>query len=727
MKKIFPLPVLMILICLFPGNASGQVLQQLTLEKIFRDHAFNPETIDNIRSTADGEHFTVLESDSKIVQYDYKTGFDKTIVFDAGQYRNNGPGSITDYIFSNDEKKILLTSQVSRIYRHSFEARYWICDPGKKEIIPLEENGKQQLATFSPDGLKVAFVRQNNLYYRNLVDGSTTQVTSDGEMNRIINGAPDWVYEEEFGFSQAYCWSPDSRFIAFYRFDESGVREFEMNIFDGLYPEVNRFKYPKAGEDNSFVTIHVFDLESNEIRVMDAGKETDQYIPRIKWTASPDKLCIIRLNRVQNKVEVLFANPFTGNSSVVYTEENERFISDIDDNFIHFTDDGEFFVLRSERSENFHFYLYRLDGSLVNPITSGRWDARKMLGIDEKKGILYFTANRESEIQQHIYAVKLDGKNIQRISNNAGTHDAEFSSNFRYYIDTWSDANSPHIYTLCRNDGTVIRMLEDNNRLKKTIQEYGFSRKEFIRIPVSDSIELNAYLIKPEDFDSTKKYPLFMSVYGGPGAQDVTDSWDNGLAWQQLLVQHGIVIACVDNRGTDGRGETFRKSTYLQLGKLETEDQIDAARFLGTMRWIDPSRIGIWGWSYGGYMTLLCLTRGADVFSMGIAVAPVTNWRFYDNIYTERYMRKPQDNAKGYDDNSPINYANLLKGNLLLIHGTADDNVHLQNSIEMSERLISENKQFQQFFYPNKNHSIYGGNTRLHLYTMMTDYILKEL
>ncbi len=727
MKKIFYLPVLMILIGLFSGNVSGQARQQLTLEKIFRDHAFNPETIDNIRSTADGEHYTVLESNSRIVQYDYKTGKEKTVIFDASEYRNKGSVSITDYILSNDGKKILLTSQVSRIYRHSFEARYWICDLLKKEIIPLEGTGKQQLATFSPDGLKVAFVRQNNLYYRNLVDGITTQVTSDGETNRIINGAPDWVYEEEFGFSQAYCWSPDSRRIAFYRFDESLVKEFEMNVFNGLYPDVHHFKYPKAGEDNSLVTIRVFDLESNEIRVMDIGKETDQYIPRIKWTASPEQLCIIRLNRMQNKAEVLLANPFTGNSSAIYTEENEKFVSDIDDNFIHFTGDGKFFILHSERSGNFHFYLYRLDGSLVSPLTSGRWDARKLLGIDEKKGILYFTANRESEIQQHVYAVKLDGTNIHRISNNAGTHNAEFSCNFRYYIDTWSDANNPFTCTLCRNDGSVLRTLEDNIRLKKTIQEYGFSPKEFIRIPVSDSLELNAYLIKPADFDSTKKYPLFLSVYGGPGSQDVSDSWDNGMAWQQLLAQHGIVVACIDNRGTDGRGEAFRKSTYLQLGKLETEDQISAARFLGNQIWIDPSRIGIWGWSYGGYMTLLCLTRGADVFSMGIAVAPVTNWRFYDNIYTERYMRKPQDNAKGYDDNSPINHAELLKGKLLLVHGTADDNVHLQNSMEMSERLIIENKQFLQFFYPNKNHSLYGGNTRLHLYTMMTDFILKEL
>lgn len=727
MRKIRPLPVLLIFFCLYAGYLHGQTPHQLTLEKIFSDRAFYPETIDNIRSTADGAHFTVLESDSRIVQYDYKTGLEKTVVFDASEYRNNGPVLITDYAFSNNEKKILLTSQVSKIFRHSFEARYWICEPGKKEIMPLEESGKQQLATFSPDGLKVAFVKQNNLYYRNLADGSITQITSDGEMNRIINGAPDWVYEEEFGFSQAYCWSPDSRLIAFYRFDESRVREFDMNVYGGLYPAVNRFKYPKAGEDNSLVTILVYDLENREVRIMDTGKETDQYIPRIKWTASPDQLCIVRLNRLQNKVEVLLANPLTGNSFAVYTEEQEKFISDIDDNFIHFTGDGKYFVLRSERSGNFHFYLHRLDGSLVNPITSGRWDARKLLGIDERKSIMYFSANRESEIQQHIYAAKLNGKNLQLISGKAGTHDAEFNSNFRYFIDTWSDANNPFTYNLCLNDGTVLRILEDNNRLKKMMQEYRFIRKEFTRIPVSDSLELNAYLIKPSDFDSTKKYPLFMSVYGGPGAQDVTDSWDNGLAWQQLLAQHGIVVACVDNRGTDGRGDAFRKSTFLQLGKLETEDQINAAGFLGKKTWIDQNRIGIWGWSYGGYMTLLCLTRGADVFRMGIAVAPVTNWRFYDNIYTERYMRKPQDNAKGYDDNSPIQYAELLKGQLLLIHGTADDNVHLQNSIEMSERLIRENKQFQQFFYPNRNHSIYGGNTRLHLYTMMTDFLLKEL
>ncbi len=727
MKKEYPVMVLLILLFLVTNTISGQIQQQLTLEKIFKARDFNPETIDNFRSTAGGEHYTVLESDSKIVQYDYLTGKHKTVVFDAADYPENGPASISDYAFSYDEKKILLTSQVSGIYRHSFEARYWIYDLTKKSILPLEETGKQRLATFSPDGFKVAFVKQNNLYCKNLADGNIIQLTSDGEINRIINGAPDWVYEEEFGFSQAYCWSPDSRFIAFYRFDESLVKEFDMSVYNGLYPAVNRFKYPKAGEDNSLVTIHVYDLHSNLTRMMDTGTETDQYIPQIKWTASPDKLCIIRLNRLQNKVEVTTANPFTGASAVIYTEENEKYISEIDDQFIHFTSDGKYFIVHSEQSGNYHFYLYRLDGRLVNPVTSGRWDARKLLGINERKGTLYFTANRESEIQQHIYAVKLNGKNLQQLSNKPGTHDAEFSNNFRYYTDTWSDANNPFIYSLYRNDGTLLRTLEDNSSLKKKMQEYGFSRKEFIRIPVSDSLELNAYLIKPADFDSTRKYPLFMSVYGGPGSQDVTDSWDNGLAWQQLLAQHDIVVACVDNRGTDGRGEAFKKSTYLQLGKLETEDQMNAARFLGNRSWIDQNRIGIWGWSYGGYMTLLCLTKGADVFRLGIAVAPVTNWRFYDNIYTERYMRKPRDNEKGYDGNSPINYAGLLKGKLLIVHGTADDNVHLQNSIEMSEQLIRENKQFLQFFYPNKNHSIYGGNTRLHLYTMMTDFLLREL
>jgi dipeptidyl-peptidase-4 len=714
-------------ILLFSSLLFSQKYTPLTVDRIYRDYHFYPNTIEGIRSMADGEHYTVLELNRTIAMYDYKTGQNKTFLFSTDQLPDDKLISIYDYTFNRDESRILLTTNISKIYRHSFEAQFWIYDLVTKSISLLADTGNLQLATFSPDGLKVAFVKNNNLYYKNLVTNSIKQVTSDGKINSIINGSPDWVYEEEFGFSKAYCWSPDSRSLAFYRFDESDVKLFDIILFSGLYTSVSRYKYPKAGEANSKVDIRVFDLESEETIVMNTGTDYDQYIPRIKWSATQGKLCIIRLNRMQNKVDVMLANAFSGESEVIYTEENASYISEIDDNYIHFTADRQCFIVLSERSGFFHYYLYSLTGKLISPITQGNWDVDELLGIDERKSTLYFTANKASVVQQDVYSVKLDGTRQRKLSDRPGNNTAEFSNNFNYYINTWSDANTPPRYTLHRIDGSLIRVLEENALLKKELKTFGFTKKEFIKIPVFENLELNAYIIKPPDFDSTKKYPLFISVYGGPESQDVKDSWDDGLAWQQLLAQRGIIVACVDNRGTDGRGEAFRKSTYMQLGKLETEDQVNAAIYLGSLPWIDENRIGIWGWSYGGYMTLLCVTKGAAVFSMGIAVAPVTNWRFYDTIYTERFMRKPQDNPKGYDDNSPINYAGRLKGKLLLIHGTADDNVHLQNSMEMTERLIQENKQFQQFMYPDKNHSIYGGNTRYHLYTMMTKFIQENL
>jgi dipeptidyl-peptidase-4 len=705
----------------------SQTYTPLTVSKIYQEYHFNPNSIEGIRSMADGEHYTVLESDNSVVRYDYNTGRNRTILFSADQLPARNFLSFDDYIFSADEKKLLLTTGTTPIYRHSFEAQYWIYDMVTKTMSSLADTGTQQLATFSPDGLKVAFVKNNNLYYKDLMTNATIQVTADGAYNRIINGAPDWVYEEEFGFSQAYCWSPDSRYLAFYRFDESRVRQFDMTIFSGLYPSTSRFKYPKAGEANSLVSIHVYNLESGKIIDMNTGPETDQYIPRIKWSATPAKLCIIRLNRLQNKVDVTLSDAITGAPEVIYSEENASYISEINDNYIHFTADQQHFIVLSERSGYYHYYLYSLNGELINPVTRGQWDVGSILGFDDTNSTLYYTSNQESVVQQNVYSVLFDGTKQQMISYIPGTNIAEFSSTYKYYINTWSDANTPPRYTLHRINGSLIKVLEDNAPLKKELKAFGFAKKEFLKIPVSDDLVLYAYMIKPPDFDSTKQYPLFISVYGGPESQDVTDSWDNELAWYQLLAQQGIVVACVDNRGTDGRGEAFRKSAYMQLGKLETNDQMNAALYLGSKSWIDENRIGIWGWSYGGYLTLLCLTRGANIFSMGIAVAPITNWRFYDTIYTERFMRKPQDNPRGYDDNSPINHAGELKGKLLLVHGTADDNVHLQNSVEMTERLVQENKQFQMFMYPDKNHGIYGGNTRYHLYTMMTEFIMNNL
>jgi dipeptidyl-peptidase-4 len=674
----------------------------------------------------DGEHFTVLEAGEAIVRYDYRTGLDKETLFSTKQL----PDSIyyiEDYQFSHDESRILIATNGTKIYRRSFEAYYWLYDITTGKVVSLADHGKQQLASFSPDGQKVAFVRNNNLYYKDINTNSLNQVTIDGASNLVINGAPDWIYEEEFGFSRAFQWSNDSRSLAFYHFDESQVKQFDMVVYGGLYPHVTGFKYPKAGECISSVSIHVFDLNSGKSTLMHTSEETDQYIPRIQWSAIPGKLGIVTLNRAQNNIKVFLADGITGESKVIYREENPKFISKINDDYIHFTTDQQHFIIMSEKSGFYHYYLYSMDGELINPITRGDWEVDKLLGIDEDRKILYYSSNESSVLCQDVYSVRLNGSDKQKLSTHPGSNKAEFSSTFRYFINTWSDANTPPCYTVHRISGSEIRVLEDNATLISKMHRYGFARKEFVKIKVDGDLELNAYIIKPPDFDSTKKYPLLMSVYGGPQSQDVTDSWDIGMTWQQYMAQQGIVIACVDNRGTDGRGEAFRKSTYLHLGKIETEDQISTAKYLASKSWIDEDQIGIWGWSYGGYMTLMCLTRGADIFKFGIAVAPVTSWKFYGNIYTERYMRKPQENPTGYYESSPINYADKLKGHLLLIHGTADDNVHLQNSVEMAQQLIKYGKQFQQFMYPDKDHSINGINTRHHLYTMISDFVMQNL
>ena len=704
----------------------SQAIAPLTLEQIFSEYRFSASTVDGMTSLADGAHYAVLLSGYTIATYDYKTGLQEKVLLSASQF-NNKFGSIDDYEISRDEKKLLLTTGKTKQYRYSFEAKYFIYDLGKKILIPLSDTGKQKLASFSPDGSKVAFVNANNLYYKDLSTQTIVQVTSDGKFNNIINGAPDWVYEEEFGISMGYCWSPDSRSIAFYRFDESGVKQFEMTVYNSLYPQTNRFRYPKAGEDNSAVEIKIFDTATKKTIPVNIGTEKDQYIPRIKWTASADKLCVIRLNRLQNQVDVLLADAREGAASVVFSEKNVRFIPEINDDYIHFTGDGKYFIVRSERSGYFQYYRFSIAGSFINPVTGGNWDTDEIFGTDDSNEVLYYSSAEASPLQRQVYAVRYDGTGKKKLSAEPGIHSVDFSASFNYYVDTWSDANTPPRVSVHRSDGILLRVLEDNGALRGDMKTHGFVRKDFITIPVDEGIELNAYLVKPPDFDSTRKYPLLISVYGGPESQDVTDSWDSGFPWQVYMARQGYVVACIDNRGTDGRGEDFRKSTYMQLGKLETHDQIASAVYLGCKNWIDENRIGVWGWSYGGYMTLLCMTKGAGVFKAGIAVGSVTSWRFYDSIYTERFLRTPGENPAGYDDNSPINHAASLQGKLLMIHGTADDNVHFQNTVEMADKLIKANKQFEVFYYPDKNHNIAGGNTRYHLYTMMTAFIMKNL
>ncbi len=704
----------------------NQDFKKITLDDIYKNSVFAQRNVSGLHSMKDGIHYTALQGGRSIVKFEYSAGNQVEVVFSV-EMTGLEDFSFSAYEFSYDESRILLTTNREAIYRHSYVADFFIWDRKEKLLQPLSDNGKQQLATFSPDGSKVAFVRENNLFYKDLFTKKEIQVTFDGKRNEIINGAPDWVYEEEFGFSKGFAWSPDSRSIAFYRFDESHVRMFNMTIYGKLYPEWYSYKYPKAGEENSLVTIHLYQLEGGSTVKMDTGRETDQYIPGIKWTREPDKLAILRLNRLQNHIEILIANPFDGKSSVLYSEKNKWYISETSDDFVTFLPDGKHFLVMSERDGWMHFYLYDMKGKLIRQVTKGDWDVASLVDFDPKNKTLYYSSFEKSPLERHVYGIQLNGKGKKRITMKNGTNSVVFSDNFKYFINTHSTLNSPQLVTLHNSKGEVVRVLEDNAELHSRMVDYNFARAEFMSFRTSENVLLFAYMLKPADFDPKRTYPLFMYVYGGPESQSVRDAWSRQMPWFQMLAQQGYIVACVDNRGTNGRGEAFRKSTYMQLGKLETIDQIEAAKYFGSLPYIDSGRIGIYGWSYGGYMAALCMTKGADVFKAGIAGAPVTSWRFYDTIYTERFMRTPQENPDGYDDNSPINHVEKLKGPFLLIHGTADDNVHLQNSIEMIDKMVEADKYFDLLIYPNRSHGIFGGNYSYHMYTSMTKFILKNL
>ncbi len=700
----------------------------MELSDIYKMYKFHPAGIDNLRSMNDGEHYTLLSENTKIEKFKYQTGEYIKTLLDINDLDNSPVRNIQSYSFDPKEDKILLTTNRESIYRHSFIADYFIYDISKETIKPLSENGKQQLATFSPDGSKIAFVRKNNLFWTDLNTGTEHQLTTDGEENKIINGAPDWVYEEEFGFNKAFVWSVDSKKIGYYRFDESHVKQFNMTLYHGLYPEWYRFKYPKAGERNSIVQIFVANLETGERNEMNIGEETDQYIPRIKWTTDPEMLSIIRLNRLQNHVWVLHANASTGESEVVYEEKEDRYISEASDEMITYLDNGEEFLVISERDDWYSIYLYNFKTKVITQITESGYDVHSLIGFDQKSGTIYYSSHERGPKYLDTYSVRKDGRKKKRLTGRAGWNNTSFSNSFRYYINHYSNINTPPEISLYKESGRLIRLLEANTGLKQRMNDYGFAEIEFFDFITSYDIKLEGYMIKPVDFDPGKKYPLFMFVYGGPESQNVMDRFQTSRgAYFQYLVQQGYVVVCVDNRGTNARGEEFRKATYMQLGKLETKDQIEAALYLRDLPYIKKDRIGIFGWSYGGYMSLLSLFKGADIFNMAISVAPVTNWRYYDTIYTERFMRTPQENPDGYDENSPIFFVDRMKGKLLLIHGMGDDNVHFQNSVELTKALINADKQFDMQFYPNKNHGIYGGNTTYHVYSKMTDFILENL
>jgi dipeptidyl-peptidase-4 len=698
--------------------------KDITLNEVM-GYSFYPKSIDDIQSLNNGDYYVVLNQGpkgSRIDKYSYKTlKLVETLVDGAKLSVNH----FRSYVFSPDESKVILSTNYRAIYRHSNTAEHYIFNLKSGELSKLSDSYEQE-PTFSKDGSKIAYVRDNNIYFKDLKNGETHKVTFDGQKNKIINGVADWVYEEEFSFVRAFDWSPDGKYLAFIKFDESEVPEISIDIFgDKLYPQQMVFKYPKAGEKNSRVSLHIFELSSNETKRVELDDSGDFYLPRIMWNNDKHTLVYTWFNRLQNHMQINSVDAVTLKSNNLYTEKDEKYVDLSDD--IHFLNDNSF-VLTSEKDGYRHIYHYSAKGKLIRQVTKGNWEVTKLYGIDQKDNRLYYQSTENGSINRGIYSVKLNSSSKRNLKIDASTNQASFSSNFNYFINLSSTANTPAKYELYSNRGKKLKVIEDNSALTSRLDDFKVSKKEFFTMVLENNVEVNAWMMKPVDFDASKKYPVFMYVYGGPGSQTVQNSWGySNYFWFSMLAQKGYIVVSVDNRGTGGKGADFKKCTYKELGKFEIEDQINAAKYFASLDYVDADRIGMFGWSFGGYMTSLAMTKGADVFKAGIAVAPVTNWRFYDSVYTERYMSLPSDNANGYDHNSPINHVDLMKGKYLLVHGSADDNVHNQNTMRMVESLVQANKQFELFIYPDKNHGIYGGNTRMHLYTKMTNFILENL
>ena len=701
--------------------------QQITVEKIWKKYEYYPKGVEDFKSMKDGEHYSRIGEDGSILIYKLMDANDKgeVLVNKNSLVYNDSIIAYEDYEFNSDETKVLFMTNIKPIYRRSYTAIYYLYDIKTKQLVPLDDKHKPQtLAEYSPDGKSVSFIHGNDIFVMELASGKSIKLTEDGKRNKIINGTSDWVYEEEFGITKAYAWSPDSKWISFLRFNEKEVKEFNLTYYKGLYPEEYKYKYPKAGEDNSEVTAHLINVQKKSITPINLGEY--EYIPRLSWAGNANKLVLLTLNRHQNHLKYhlidLTAKKMT--QKIFYEETSTTYVV-IDNNLLVLKDGNT--ILRTSEIDGYN-HIYQLDfNGKSTQITKGNWDVIDLYGIDELSNTVYYSSAEVSPMVKTIHSIQRDGANKTSVSKSIGWNDASFTSGFKYMVLTHSQANNPPVYSLMKNDGGFVRILEDNEELNRTLSTLTLSKKEFITFNVNGNT-LNAWIMKPANFNAANKYPVYMTLYGGPGHNEVVDAWDNAdYMYHQLLTQKGYIVICIEPRGTLYRGAAFKKSTYLQLGKLETEDLIATAKEIQGFPYVDPQRIGVMGWSYGGFMASLAITKGADVFKMAIAVAPVTNWRNYDNIYTERFMRTPKENPDGYDANSPVNFVNLFKGKFLLIHGSADDNVHYQNSMELVNAMVKADKQIDLFIYPNRNHGIYGGNTRNHLFSMMLNFIEKNL
>ncbi len=707
--------------------------QQITLDDVV-DYKYSPASVRGVKPMADGESYSCVgEGGKSIEKRSFKTGETLEVLFDASTARGASIRAVEGYIISPDEKNILIETNRTRIYRRSATSTYYIYNVKNKTLTPLSTNGPQECPKFSPDGNQIAFVRDNNIFLVKLLfNNAESQITKDGERNKVINGKPDWVYEEEFSFNCAFDFSADSEMLAWIRFDESNVKTFSFPWYRGsnpsmdeyaLYPGSYEYKYPKAGEENAKVSVLTYDIKSRVTRTMQVPLDADGYIPRIQFTGEKDKLMVLTLNRHQDRLDFYAVNARSTTAQLILREENKRYVDEAAYADTDFSRDQ--FVLLSERDGYQHMYLYTIGGQLVRQLTSGEYEVTDYYGADATGKNFYYASNEGSPLEKYIYKVDASGKKT-KLSTEKGYNEAVFSNGCQYYLNTYSNLTTPPVYTLCNAAGKTLQTVEDNGQLKEMLAALPLGTPEIISVNTADGIQLNGWMVKPKNFDASKKYPVLMYQYGGPGYQMVFNSFDNGfmggLIWEQRLAQKGYIVVCVDGRGTGGRGDEFKKCTYMKLGDLESHDQVETALWLSKLPYVDKSRIAIWGWSFGGFNTLMSMCEGREVFNCGVAVAPVTDWRFYDTVYTERFMRTPQENPKGYDC-SPLHRYEKIKGNLLLVHGMADDNVHFQNSAELAEALVQLGYQFDMQVYTNRNHSIYGGNTRRHLVTRIENFL----
>lgn len=720
------------------GAAQLLAGNKLDLQAITRGE-FGAETMAAVVPLADGNYAQISDDGKQIVKYSFRTGKQAQVLFDADKARGPKVKRVEGYIMSPDGQKMLIQTNTERIYRRSFASTYYIYSLKNNTLEPLSDGGPQQTPVWSPDGNVVAFVRDNNIFLVKLLYGNAeSQVTKDGKRNEIINGVPDWVYEEEFSTNSSLVFSADSKQVVWIRYDESKVKEYSMPMFKGLspardeyatYPGFYTYKYPKAGEENSKVSVLSFDIKSKQTRTLQVPLDADGYIPRLKATNDASKVVVFTMNRHQNVLKIYVANPLSTICQLVIEDKVDKYINE--NVLSHTTITPNHIVMTSERDGLNHVYIYSLTGQLQRKVTPANTVITDVYGYDELTGDLYYAALAEEPTDQRVYVAHKNGK-TDCLTPRKGWSQAIFSSDFKNFICQWSDANTPPSYTLCSNLGKTLSTLIDNKQLAEKYATYDMGSKEFFTFTTSEGVKLYGYMVKPHDFNAQKKYPVVMYQYGGPGSQQVKNAWGIGMSGQgaimeQYLTQQGFIAVCVDNRGTGGRGAAFEKCTYLRLGELEARDQVETALWLGSQAFVDKSRIAIWGWSYGGWNTLMSMSEGRPVFRAGIAIAPPTNWRFYDTVYTERFMRTPNENPQGYDEVCPIARASKLSGALLICHGLADDNVHYQNTAEYAEALVQADKDFRELIYTNRNHSIYGGNTRNHLFRQCVNFFKTEL